>query len=428
MTIDHRIIKYRILPVTVSIVIQTIIGLFLGHLYDMEIFFTAGHAVSHGIQPYGLFATRTIFGNPAFFEELPGIGYPPPWAIYLGLIYKTIYETTRSIFIYNLAVKIPSIIANIALAFVVERIAVQQGLDEKNSRKIFYFFLFNPFMIYVSAAWGQFDSLVILVTVLALNDLHYGRIIRSSFLTALSVSLKILPLILAPMILLFLWRNCDLKTCLRFALSSFGFFLVFSYLPFVLLDWDIGIILSNLGFHFNRAGCLTLFNVIELLYDSTNLPQGLEFLGYLWIPALILTYSMLSRTSLTDRMSLFRWASALFFVLMLTRSWVSEQNIIFLIPLVVLESVVNSRKWFTANLVWAITFLFSVINTSPFQMFFLLSTVPIEMMKQFDLAYRIPRLVLKFLVVIPWGILGLRYVLKTTSITSKYSRGHVKLR
>jgi hypothetical protein len=95
---------------------------------------------------------------------------------------------------------------------------------------------------------------------------------------------------------------------------------------------------------------------------------------------------------------------------------------------VVLESVVNSRKWFTANLVWAITFLFSVINTSPFQMFFLLSTVPIEMMKQFDLAYRIPRLVLKFLVVIPWEILGLRYVLKTTSITSKYSRGHVKLR
>ena len=80
MTIDHRIIKYRILPVTVSIVIQTIIGLFLGHIYDMEIFFTAGHAVSHGIQPYGLFATRTIFGNPAFFEELPGIGYPPPLA------------------------------------------------------------------------------------------------------------------------------------------------------------------------------------------------------------------------------------------------------------------------------------------------------------------------------------------------------------
>jgi hypothetical protein len=131
-----------------------------------------------------------------------------------------------------------------------------------------------------------------------------------------------------------------------------------------------------------------------------------------------LTYSRLSRTDLTGRMGLFRWASALFFVLMLTRSWVSEQNIIFLIPLLVLESVVDSRKWFTANLVWTITFLFSVINTSPFQMFFLLSPVPIEMVKQFDLAYRIPRLILKFLVVIPWEILGLRYVWKITSVTS----------
>lgn len=51
-------------------------------------------------------------------------------------------------------------------------------------------------------------------------------------------------------------------------------------------------------------------------------------------------------------------------------------------------------------------------------MFFLLSPVPIEMVKHFDLAYRIPRLILKFLVVIPWEILGLRYVWKITSVTS----------
>ena len=131
----------RTIAVIGSFIIQSILGIFLGHQYDMGIFYTAGFAVSQGLAPYGIFPVQIIFNNPALFEELPGIGYPPLWGIYLGIIYRIIYIPTN-IFVYNYFIKIPSIISNIVLAFIAERIAYQEGVEKKHAKKIFYLVLF----------------------------------------------------------------------------------------------------------------------------------------------------------------------------------------------------------------------------------------------------------------------------------------------
>jgi len=408
-----RTCRDKIVASVFSVTLQFALGLLLGHQYDMGIFFTAGYAVSKGLSPYGLFPARAIFGHPGLFEELPGIGYPPLWALYLGLTYLSVYNPTGNIFAYNLAIKLPSIASNIALAFIAEKIAAQEGVSEKDCRKVFYFFLFNPFMIYISAVWGQFDSLVILTSILATNALFCGNTKRSAFFLALSSSLKIIPLILAPMFMLFIKRKQNNFCNFQFILTVLSTLIVFSYIPFIIFGWNPNMILSDPSFHFHRAGGLSFYNVLELLLDTTTLPRSLDALGYLWIPALSLGYYLLSKTPLTSRMDLLRWASSLLFILMLSRTWVSEQNIILLIPLVLLHTVVNFREWTIVQLAWIVTFVFTIINGSIFQMFFLLSPVPYNLLKAFDQTYMNLRFIVRFITVIPWSVLGWTYVKRT---------------
>lgn len=413
MKIVSHIDRNRAFALLASLSLQSAIGLFLGHQYDLGIFLTAGYVVSKGLAPYGIFPARDIFNIPGSYEQLPGIGYPPLWGLYLGLAYVSVYSPTSNIFLYSLAVKLPSILSNIALAFIVERIALKEGVEEQVSKKTFYFFLFNPFMIYISATWGQFDSLVILTSLVAMNDLFQGRTRRSAFLLALSVSLKIIPLVLGPLFLLFIKRNNSMRRNLQFVLIFITCTLLMSYGPFRVFGWDPNIILRNPSYHFQRAGCLTLFNILELLFHATSLPRDWEFLGYMWIPSLLLGYYLLSKTSLNSRMDIYRWASSLLFVLMLSRTWVSEQNVILLIPLIMLHAVVNLRRWVFVQLTWIITTMFTILNATPFQMFFLLSLEPSNILKMFDQSYLDYRLILRFITVIPWTVLGWSYVRET---------------
>jgi hypothetical protein len=59
------------------------------------------------------------------------------------------------------------------------------------------------------------------------------------------------------------------------------------------------------------------------------------------------------------------------------------------------------------------------VNTSPFQMFFLISSKPIEFIKEFDISYRIPRLMLKFILAVAWQVRGWIYVIRTFTVRSK---------
>ncbi|MCW4032650.1 MAG: hypothetical protein NWF08_04585 [Candidatus Bathyarchaeota archaeon] len=414
--------RKRFFLVLFSFIIQCILGLFLGHQYDMGIFLTSGYIVANGNAPYGLFSTSPIFDHQGFFEILPGLGYPPPWGLFLGLVYLIVYKSTSNIFVYNLAVKIPGILANIGLAFIMEKIANQEGIDKINSNRIFHFFLFNPYFIYISAVWGQFDSVVIMLVILAIDYLLYCKWIKSSLLIALATSLKIIPLLLFPMYLIFLKRNHESSSSIKFFLTFVVAFISLSYLPFRIFDWDLNIIISNLDFHFIRAGCFTFFNIFDLLSGMEKLPPELEFLGYLWIPALVFLYYGLSKTKLENRIDLFRWASSIIFITILTRSWVSEQNIILLIPLIILPTLVYDKNWKIISLAWILPSIFSIINTSPFQMFFLISSRPLTFIRELDRIVKFPRLLLKFLIMIPWQVLGWTYIIKLVKDSKKYAK------
>jgi len=64
-------------------------------------------------------------------------------------------------------------------------------------------------------------------------------------------------------------------------------------------------------------------------------------------------------------------ALAIILGLSLSRSWVSEQNLNFVLPLVLLASISQgwSRKWVTAT--WLLPLVFAIFHSKPLEMFFL---------------------------------------------------------
>jgi hypothetical protein len=50
---------------------------------------------------------------------MTSVGYPPPWPLALGILYRSVYALLPNLMVYNLAIKIPVIVANICLAYLV---------------------------------------------------------------------------------------------------------------------------------------------------------------------------------------------------------------------------------------------------------------------------------------------------------------------
>ena len=96
-----------------SIVIQLGLAPWFGHFYDIRIFMATGYLVGTGQSPYAAQNLSAIFNN-AFFQGMTSIGYPPPWPLILGVIYRIFYPAFSNLFIYNLAIKLPIIIPLIA--------------------------------------------------------------------------------------------------------------------------------------------------------------------------------------------------------------------------------------------------------------------------------------------------------------------------
>ena len=136
-----------------SILLQIILALFIGHAYDMRIFMATGYLVGTGQNPYIAQDLSAVFHNSGF-KGITTLGYFPPWAMVLGLIYLVTYQLIPNFLFYNLAIKLPIIAANICLAYLVVSILRRLGLREKIVRWTWIFLLLNPFLLLMSSAWG----------------------------------------------------------------------------------------------------------------------------------------------------------------------------------------------------------------------------------------------------------------------------------
>ena len=163
--------------------------------YDMNIWFRTGEWMSQGTNIY-----------------LPNdhIGYPPLWALWCLIANRVFYLAGSSMEIWRFTIKLPLILAQFALAFVMARFA-EKRFDQRTVRRIFWITLTWSFFIYISALWGQLNVLSAQLTFLSFYAVVNQRISVGALLLGAAVTLKIYPLVALPAFLIFLLKNQNKK-------------------------------------------------------------------------------------------------------------------------------------------------------------------------------------------------------------------------
>lgn len=391
--------------VLLSIGLQLILALFLGHAYDMRIFMSTGYLVGNGQDPYIARDLSTVFHN-ATFQGITTFGYPPPWALVLGLIYRISYQVIPNFLLYNLAIKIPLIAANIGLAYLVQDILSQQGAAPGVSRGAWIFFLFNPFLLSVSSAWGQFDSIVALLALFSLVLLDKGRLKSSAVVLALAVSIKptALPLLLVALVYLL---KRPYRPLIQYCAVALASLILLCLAPFAILGWDATPILQHWNIFFSVGGGISFMTFLELLQGSYQLSGAWAITGMLWVPALAVAAFAMVRSGIHGFPDLVKKSTALVLVFFLARSWVSEPNLILILPLVVILTSLGELNERTLTLVWVLPLVFGIFNTSTIQLLFPSAPGLMSQLLRLSDDFYTARLILRVMVVIPWLLTGL---------------------
>jgi hypothetical protein len=386
-----------------SVVLQLVLGLLFGHVYDMRISMATGYLVATGQDPYIAQNLTTVFDNPAF-QGMSSIGYPPPWPLMLGVIYLISYNLTHNLLVYNLAIKLPIIAANLGLAYLVREVLKRKSTNQNIARKAWIFLLFNPFLLYFNTAWGQFDSLVTVLTLFSLVLISEHHFEVSAAVLGLAIALKPTPVPVILAILAYLWGT-DWKWRARYIITFVVSLFVLCVLPFFVFHWSASPILKGWNAQFSVSGGMSLTTLYELIKDTYILPGYWWLLGFLWLPA-VLIGALSLRKGDHGLVELIRNSLMLILIFFLTRTWLSEQNLTLILPLVLILVALGELPRLGLTVVWALPLIFTIFNTSPAQLLFpILPGLMAKLLTWAD-TYRTFRLVMRMLLVIPWQLAG----------------------
>jgi Gpi18-like mannosyltransferase len=306
---------------------------------------------------------------------------------------------------------VPVIAGNIGLAYATRKVLQQLKVPQKRIRTVWVFLLFNPFILLTTAAWGEFDTLIALLCVASLYFLSKCMVGKSSLLLSLSLVLKPIsvPLIGLPFLCL---QRIKLRKIAVYLVISLAVVFALWFLPFNLLRWMAPSSDFQLTAYFRMAGGMTVFNIIELLQGTTTFLAALQFLGYLWIPALLVTYYFVYRNPPKSLIELTQAAVALLLVFFLTRSWLSDQNMDVVIPLAAISLSLKEIDFRNFAFLWVLPLVFLFANTSFPQLFFLVFPSVITSLAQLDHYIGTWRLIARFLIVVAFQVFAWRLVVK----------------
>ena len=385
-----------------SIVVQLALAALLGHSRDTRMFLATGYLVGTGHSPYVAQDLTQIFHHVGF-RSISVVGYPPPWPLLLGLIYRGTFALSHDLIIYNLAVKLPVIAANIGLAYLVAAVLDSLGAGRDVARKAWAFLLLNPFLLYVGAAWGQIDAIVAVLAVAALALLYARRPAASALALALAVCVKPIAAPILLVVLVYLAAR-SARRAAWYALVFAAGVLALYVAPFLVFGWDSSP-LRQLNAHFIMSGTMSFMSVVRLVRDPLLMQGRWWLLGLAWIPALAVA-ALALRRGIGGFDDLVAKSAAFILVFYLTRTWLAEPNIVLLLPLVLILAALGEIDRRALTALWLIPLLFTLFNASPLQLLFVTWPGAMESSLQFVSRYGDVTLVVRAALVIAWQVLG----------------------
>jgi len=363
-----------------GILIRFLLAPLLGHPYDLRIFMAVGWAVANGITPYGRYVLQKIFVNMPhqhLFGSFYGIGYPPPWGLILGSMYllsHTLFQ--NNLYMYVSTLKLPIIAGDVIASFILVRI-LSSELNVKEAVKTFNFYQFCPFILAIGVVWGMFDVLVFVFSIVSAYML-LKREDLSAVSLAIAGSLKPYAAVLAPLYSIFLYkRSRSIGKALSYLIGVLGILTVLTLLPMFVFKWPLSnlyhamlaqVTPTNLyygnenDYTYGAASPFNIFNVLRLVDPEVKPPW---ILNYLWIGGCLTTYLYsffhISDTSFKSIVDYSFLTSLAFFT---TRSWVSEQNLLFLLSFFMLSVLLNriEKGWRLIHILWSLLFTFVLVH------------------------------------------------------------------
>jgi hypothetical protein len=240
---------------------------------------------------------------------------------------------------------------------------------------------------------------------------------RGTLLLSLSVVLKPIsvPLLGLPLVS----ADRSIKKAMIYLLIVAAVIISLWFLPFFLLNWAIPDTPNLATSYFRMAGGMTLFNAVEIFQQSATVPVGFEFLGYIWIVALLIGYYLVYRHPPKTTEGLVEAAVGLLLIFFLTRTWLSEPNFNLLFPLILILYGFGKVSKHTLHMLWIIPFIFLFFNYAAQQLFFLVDPTVIAAIANFDLQWGTWRVLARFGVTLLWFVFALK--IESSLLTKKNS-------
>jgi hypothetical protein len=322
----------------------------------------------------------------------------------LGALYRLASAISANLLVWNFAIKLPIIAANIGMAYLASAVLARLGVGESACRRARIVLLLNPFLFYFGTAWGQFDAIVAVLALAAILLSDMQKPAWSGLALALAISFKptAIPIL---GVLIFYGLGKSIGRTIRFSAFFIAGIFIFCVLPFPIFGWDPAPILVHWNFHFTVAGGMSPMTVYSLLANSTQLADGWWILGWLWIPALAFGLFAL-RGRLHGLEDVLRASMGMILIFFLTRSWLSEPNIILILPLVVILTSMDSLKSRALAIVWILPFVFTALNNSFPQLLFPLLGGSIKTLLQSGNGLRSLQLTAQIGIIVVWQIGG----------------------
>jgi len=237
-------------------------------------------------------------------------------------------------------IKLPPILADAAIALFLYRVALRQGLANRDAALVGLSYGLNPVSILISGYHGEFDSLMLAPTVLAclwFEDRSKPRAF-SALALGLGIWFKPIPLLLLPILLprLRTWRERGLFGVLAMAPSVLG------TLPYF-VRWPEDAATNFLGYSswFGQWGYPVLWMVVEYVRSGTvpwwlpdpdhlSAPLHLMYVAGRWVllAALAATWWWIYRR----RMELLHATSATFAVFYVAAAGFGVQYLLWILP------------------------------------------------------------------------------------------------
>ena len=378
---------FRIL-LALGLLTRFALSFWTGHPWDFEVFIRVGYHVAHGAS---LFQSKNYYvtglGQP-IFPHVTGLGYLPAWGLYTAFAYTVYQSFPLSPFLYYFILKLPLILGDLATTYIIFLLTLNFTHDiEKAKRNSLIFFL-CPFVIFISSIWGMFDAIPVSFTIFSIFLLLLGKIYWSALSLGLGIYFKVIPIIYLPIQFLFISRKRGIvDAIIHFLISSIVPF-VLTLVPVILFGWEFSKSMITVFSQTQKPGdVLTYWNISALLNDLFPSFFSAELLNslfsfppirYLWILGLIVAYLLyyehwnkLPEDNVENAKSLLTGFSFVTIGFLLTRTFIPEQFVLYLLPTIVVSTKISIHRYY--RYIWILALSFALVNIYPFTFAYLLN-------------------------------------------------------